>query len=154
MVLAANAEGAVDDHGVRSGKGGIDVAADHGRLPGDVALACSACEQNLVLAPVRMNERGLRGKCFCHGEHGRKRFDLDVDRRERGFGLDQRVGGDRRQRLAVVADQVAGEERVVGDADPDLAGGIRSRHNRADARHASGLGDVETDDASRRHAGA
>ena len=44
MVLAANAEGAVDDHGVQSGKGGIDVAADHGRLPGDVALACSACE--------------------------------------------------------------------------------------------------------------
>jgi hypothetical protein len=97
-----------------------------------------------------MNERGLRGKCFCHGEHGRKRRDLDVDRRERGLGLDQRVGGDRRQRLAVVADQVAGEERVVGDADPDLAGGIHSRHNRADARHASGLGDVETDDASRR----
>ena len=40
-------------------EGGVDIAAHDGRFPGDVAAACPAFEQNLVVVPLR-GEPGAR----------------------------------------------------------------------------------------------
>ena len=65
-----------------------------------------------------MNERRLRRQRVGHGDHCRQRFELDDDRRGGGLRLLQRVGGDHGDRLAVIADETRGEERMVGDAEP------------------------------------
>ena len=146
MVLAADPEAAFDDLDIGPGKRSVDVAANDGGLPCDVASAGTAFEQNLVAAPVGMHERSVRSKRIRHGENHGQRFNLDVNCRKRGLSLHQRVRRDRGDRLAVVADHVAGKERVVGDADPDHAGRIGSGHDGAHTGHAGSLGGVEAGD--------
>lgn len=109
VVLASDAERAFDDLDVRPSEGAIDIAADHGRLPGDVARACAAFEQDLMLVPIGVNERRFGCERLGHAEHGRQRRDLDLDRSQRGLRLGKRAGGNRGQRLAVVADHLARE---------------------------------------------
>ena len=57
---AARRGTAFDDLNIVAREGGIDVAADDRRLPGDVAAACRALEQDLIVVPLRMHQRRAR----------------------------------------------------------------------------------------------
>ena len=81
--------------------------------------------------------------------HGLERLVLDAYRRGRAPRLLGLLGGDDRHRLAEVAHTVEREHRLVGELEAVrlLAGNVRVREHRMDARHRERLGDVDVDDA-------
>ena len=78
-----------------------------------------------------------------------ERLVLDDDRLGRAARLLGMLGSDERDRLAVVADAVDREHRLVGELEPvGLApGDVLVREHGVDAGHRHGLRDVDRDDA-------
>ena len=66
MVLPADAKTAFDNLNIIAREGGIDIAAHDRRFPGDVAAACRALEQNLVVVPLGVNQRRIRRQGVRH----------------------------------------------------------------------------------------
>jgi len=133
MVLATDAEAAVDDHGA-VGQRRRRRHADQ-VVPGDMPRAPRR-EQNLVLRASRRTS-GASGVSPLSCEHGRQRLDLDVDRCECAWP-GSNVRRVARQRFSVVADQVAGESGWSGDPIPILRVHPQPVTNRAHAGHARG----------------
>ena len=79
---------------------------------------------------------------------GRQHLVVDDDplgRPASGLGM---VGGDQRHRLALVADELRRQHRLVGvlEAEGVLPGDVVGRQNRPHPRHAERLGDVDAPD--------
>ena len=97
--------------------------------------------------PVGM-ERLLLGRALGIDDE-LERLVLDDDRLGRAARLLGMLGSDERDRLAVVADAVDREHRLVGELEPvGLApGNVLVREDGVDAGHRHGLRDVDRDDA-------
>ena len=79
-----------------------------------------------------------------------ERFVFDLHERGRGIGDFQRVGRNRDNRLADMADDVLGEDRSVLEQRADLqplVGNVRGGENATDAGQRCGLRDVDALDA-------
>ena len=149
MILPPDAELALDDRHVVSCEGGVGVAADDRSLPGDVAAAARALEQDLVSPPVGMHQRRARTQRLLHGDDDRQRRGLDADRPEGGLGELRRVRRCRGEGLAVVAYPVGGEQRMVRDANAVHPGRVLCCDHRPHPGHRLGRRDVERHDAGR-----
>ena len=79
---------------------------------GAVVLAVAVAHRR----PVGV-ERRLLGRAL-HVDDRLEQLVLDADRRGGAAGLLRLLGGDERDRLAVVADAVDGEHRLVGELEP------------------------------------
>ena len=119
VALAADTIASLDHRHVISGEGRIRVAALNRCLPGNIAAPLRAFQQNIVVLPIRMDEPGIGVQRSLHRQQGGQRFNLDFNQPGGRPRLFERVGGDGRERLAMVADNVAGEDRVIGNADPE-----------------------------------
>ena len=97
--------------------------------------------------PVGM-ERLLLGRTLGIDDE-LERLVLDDDRLGGAARLLRMLGGDEGHRLAVVANAVDGEHRLVGELEAVglAAGNVLVREDGMDARHRHGLGDVDRDDA-------
>jgi hypothetical protein len=83
-----------------------------------------------------------------HLDHRLERLVLDSDRSGGAARLLGLLSGDEGDRLAEVADAVDREHRLVGELESVglLPGHVLVRHDRVDAGHADGLGDVDRED--------
>ena len=112
-------------HEVRGREAGVDVAERVVDLALDVA------------GLVRVQQRRVGGARRGGVEVRRQRRDVELDGRQRGARAGGVVGGDRRDRLAAIADALAGERKLVlrdrDDAVGDVAilAGDRRRARRA-----------------------
>ena len=99
-------------------------------------------------------ERRLLGGAL-HVDHRLEQLVLDPHRRGGAARLLRLLGGDERDRLAVVAHAVGGQHGLVGELE---AVGLLARHVRVgehgvDAGHRERLGDVERRRSGRGRAG-
>ena len=103
MVLPADAKTAFDDLNIVAREGGIDVAAHDRRLPGDVAAACRALEQNLVVVPVGMDQGAFGAKASAIDMTAGSGSSSTTIAAAAACACAKRVRGDRGDRFAVVA---------------------------------------------------
>ena len=96
--------------------------------------------------PVGMQRLLLGGA--LHVDDRLEQLVLDADGGCCASGLLRLLGGDERDRLAVVADALGGEHGLIGELEPVrlLAGDVAVREHGVDARHPHRLRDVELDD--------
>jgi hypothetical protein len=154
VILPPDTKRALDDLDIGARESQIDVAAHYGRFPRHVAAPRGAFQQNLVVAPLRMDQRGVRRQSVRHRDCGRQRLELDHQSGGGGLRLRQRLRGDRRDRLAVVSDAIGGEQRMIGNADAVADRRVGRRCHRADAGHRQRRRHIDTHNSRRRHLGA
>lgn len=165
--------------GVRVGGGGVDLHAAVGAGHGESGLGADGCRvlaadavqaldddladdlgvavaQRDVADQVAVGVQRLGGERLLRVGDRFQHLVLDGDRGSGQPGGVRVVGGDRGDGLAVVADQVGGEDGAVDDAAPvvALAGDVLVGDDRADARHLGGGRGVDRQDAGMRVRGA
>ena len=141
LILDADVVDAADGHvtvGVRVAVADDEVANDVRA----VVLAVAVRHRR----PVGVQRRLLGGA--LHVDDRFEQLVLDADGCRSAARLLRLLGGDERDRLAVVADALGGEHGLVGELEPVrlLAGDIAVREHGVDARHPHRLRDVELDD--------
>ncbi len=118
-------------------------AGDQPLLVADVAVRVRLVLVRLVDVAVR-----LRVEALLLGDDRGEHLVLDRDLLHRAAGRFRVVGGDQRDRLAVVPDLVDGQGRLVLDLQAVVlrAGDVLVREHRVDAGHLERLGDVHRED--------
>jgi hypothetical protein len=131
----------------------VDVALHDRRAGGVVALADDIVGGR-VIGPALVDEGGAVLQCGLDVAHDRQLLVLDVDQRRRLARDLRRGGGDRGDDLALVTDDVAGEQRTVLDegAVADV-GHVLVGHHAEDARQRARPGRVDRADAGVRMVG-
>ena len=124
---------------------GIRVAVADDHVPHHV-------RPRIVAVAVRHRRAiGMKRRLLRRALHLRYRLEqlvLDADRGSRTPRLLRLLGGDERHRLAVIADAVGGEHRLVGELEAVrlLAWHVGVREHGVHTGHPQGGGDVELDD--------
>src|ERR1700692_547851 len=138
MILASDTETALDNNDVITCERRFGIPADDCRLPGDVATARCALEEDFVIVPVWMDQRSAWSECIGHGEHGGQSLEFDFDRASSRLRLFATGGGTRGTLLTMKPNPARREHRMVGDADTVHSRRILGKGDRAHARHLSG----------------
>ena len=155
LVLPADPEVALDDPDIRPGEDLIDVAPDHGRLPGHVPATCDVhVHQDLIVGPAGMQDRGIGVEGLSHRDHRGALLDRHVDRGECSLQDHRGVRGNSDDRLSDVADLACGQPGMIGDTDPVQAREGISGEYGPDPGHRSRPLDIEVRDDTARHARA
>ncbi len=94
---------------------------------------------------------GASGERRLHVGDDGQRLVGDLDERGGGARLLERLGGDERDRLALEADDVPGEHRLVAELEPvgEAAGHVGGGQHRGDAGRAQRRRDVDLADPRR-----
>jgi len=132
------------DYPLRFGKALVDVAFVQLALVGYVGSRLRG-EGRLeigIVSEVRMDQGGIR----LHGVHMVEDrvadFVFDLDEVDRPFRDFERIGGDRGNRFAVIADFFFGENVLVDDVEPELVVEFLAEKDRADSAQGFGFRNV------------